>query len=196
MKVKICGLTNLQDALLACNAGADALGFVFYEKSPRAVTKEQVKEIVKFLPPFVKRVGLFVNVDSRYVDEICEFCGLDLAQIHFEASQDFFDSLRTPYIRVIRATCKEDILKYYGEYLLVDAFVESYGGEGKRVALEWFDGIDCSKIILAGGLTPYNLEEIKPYKFYGADVSSGVEASKGKKDREKVEEFVRNSKNG
>ncbi|MCK9336750.1 MAG: phosphoribosylanthranilate isomerase [Arcobacteraceae bacterium] len=194
MKAKICGITNLEDALMACKAGADALGFVFYEKSPRAVTKEQVREIAKSLPPFIKRVGLFVNVDTDYVDEVCDFCGLDLAQIHFEASQDFFDSLKTPYIRVIRATCKEDILKYSGEYLLIDAFVESYGGEGKRVALEWFEGVDCSKIILAGGLNPDNLKELNGYGFYGVDVSSGVEASKGKKDREKVEAFVRNSK--
>ncbi len=196
MKAKICGITNLEDALMACNAGADALGFVFYEKSPRAITKEQAKEICSFLPPFIKRVGLFVNVDADYVDEVCGFCGLDLAQIHFEASVDFFDSLKTPYIRVIRATCKEDILKYSDEYLLVDAFVESYGGEGKRVALEWFEDVDCSKIILAGGLNPDNLKELNGYGFYGVDVSSGVEASKGKKDIERVEVFVRNSKNG
>ncbi|MEW6552149.1 MAG: phosphoribosylanthranilate isomerase [Campylobacterota bacterium] len=196
MKAKICGLTNLEDALIACEAGADALGFVFYEKSPRAVTKEQVREIVKSLPPFVKRVGLFVNVKPSFVDEVCDYCGLDLAQIHFEASDEFFESLKTPYIRVVRATCKEDIEKYSNEYILVDAFVESYGGEGKRVALEWFEGVDCSKIILAGGLTHENLVEIRPYGFYGVDVSSGVEASKGKKDKAKVEAFVKNSKNG
>ncbi len=195
MKAKICGLTNLEDALIACEAGADALGFVFYEKSPRAVTKEQVREIVKSLPPFVKRVGLFVNVKPSFVNEVCDYCGLDLAQIHFEASDEFFESLKTPYIRVVRATCKEDIQKYANEYILVDAFVESYGGEGKRVALEWFEGVDCSKIILAGGLTHENLVEIRPYGFYGVDVSSGVEASKGKKDKAKVEAFVKNSKN-
>ncbi len=195
MKAKICGLTNLEDALIACEVGADALGFVFYEKSPRAVTKEQVKSICKALPPFVKRVGLFVNVKPSFVDEVCDYCGLDLAQIHFEASDEFFESLKTPYIRVVRATCKEDIEKYSNEYILVDAFVESYGGEGKRVALEWFEGVDCSKIILAGGLTHENLVEIRPYGFYGVDVSSGVEASKGKKDKAKVEAFVKNSKN-
>ncbi|QOG11411.1 phosphoribosylanthranilate isomerase [Arcobacter sp. FWKO B] len=194
MKAKICGITNLEDALIACEAGADALGFVFYDKSPRAVTKEQVREIAKSLPPFVKKVGLFVNVDADYVDKICDFCGLDLAQIHFEASDEFFESLKTPYIRVVRAICKEDIVKYKNEYILVDAFVESYGGEGKRVALEWFEDVDCSKIILAGGLTHENLSEIKPYGFYGVDVSSGVEASKGKKDRDKVVAFIRNSK--
>ena len=194
MKAKICGLTNLEDALIACEAGADALGFVFYDKSPRAVTKEQVKKICESLPPFVKRVGLFVNVEASFVDEVCDFCGLDLAQIHFEATKEFFDALKTPYIKVVRATCKEDIVQYENEYILVDAFVESYGGEGKRVALEWFEGVDCSKIILAGGLTHENLSEIKPYGFYGVDVSSGVEATKGKKDKAKLEAFVRNSK--
>ncbi|MDD5406541.1 MAG: phosphoribosylanthranilate isomerase [Sulfurovaceae bacterium] len=194
MKIKICGITNLEDALDSCNAGADALGFVFYEKSPRYVLPQKAKEIIKELPPFVKTIGLFVNVNISEVDDICNFAGIDMAQIHFDADDDFFTKLQTPYIRVIRATCKEDIEKYKDSYIIVDAFVESYGGEGKRVALDWFDGMDCSKIILAGGLTSENLIELKGHNFYGVDVSSGVEISKGKKDVTKVKEFIANAK--
>lgn len=194
MKVKICGITNLDDALIASEAGADALGFVFYENSPRYILPQKAKEIIKKLPPFVKTVGLFVNAEALEVDDICTFAGIDMAQIHFEANDEFFAQLETPYIRVVRATCQEDIEKYKDDYILVDAFVESYGGEGKRISLDWFDGIDCSKIILAGGLTSKNLNELEKYNFYGVDVSSGVEISKGKKDHIKVREFIANAK--
>ncbi|MBN2768493.1 MAG: phosphoribosylanthranilate isomerase [Campylobacterales bacterium] len=193
-RIKICGITNLEDALIACNAGADALGFVFYEKSPRFIEPKKVKAIIEKLPPFVKIVGLFVNADAKSVDTVCNEVCIDIAQIHFEPEGDFFNQLQTPYIRVVRATSKEDILKYKDEYILVDAFVESYGGEGKRVALEWFKGIDCSHIILAGGLMPENLSELKGYGFYGVDVSSGVEREKGIKDHQKIEAFIANAK--
>ncbi|CUV66126.1 N-(5'-phosphoribosyl)anthranilate isomerase [Sulfurovum sp. enrichment culture clone C5] len=194
LKIKICGITNLEDALMACEAGADALGFVFYEKSPRYIEFSVAKDIVKKLPPFVKIVGLFVNANSEDVNEVCQYVKVDIAQIHFDADDDFFESLEVPFLRVVRATCKEDIVKYSDNYCLVDAFVENFGGEGKRVALEWFDGVDCSKIILAGGLTSENLHELKSYNFYGVDVSSGVESSKGKKDKTKVKEFIANAK--
>ncbi len=194
MRVKICGITNLDDAVCACEAGADALGFVFYDESPRYISPPKAKEIVKQLPPFVKIVGLFVNMGAVEVDSICQDVGIDLAQIHFDASDEFYKALKSPYIRVVRAGCKEDIDRCAGEYVIVDAFVQSYGGEGKRVAPEWFEGVDCTKIILAGGLTPQNLSELKDYNFYGVDVSSGVEESKGKKDPIKVKQFTRNAK--
>ncbi len=194
MKCKICGITNLEDAISACEAGADALGFVFYEKSPRYIEFSTAKEIVEKLPPFVKTVGLFVNVNSEDVNRICEQCNIDIAQIHFDANDEFYNELKVSYIRVVRATCKEDIVKYLDHYMIVDAFVENFGGEGKRVALEWFNGRDCSKIILAGGLASENLHELKAYNFYGVDVSSGVESSKGKKDNTKVKEFIANAK--
>ncbi|MDY0194739.1 MAG: phosphoribosylanthranilate isomerase [Sulfurovaceae bacterium] len=194
MKVKICGITNLDDALIACQAGADAIGFVFYEGSPRYILPQKAKEIIENLPPFVKTIGLFVNVKASEVDDICNFVGIDMAQIHFEANDEFFAQLQTPYIRVVRATCQKDIGKYTDDYIIADAFVESYGGEGKRIALDWFDGIDCSKIIIAGGLTSENLYELEKYNFYGVDVSSGVEISKGKKDHVKVREFIANAK--
>lgn len=194
LKTKICGITNLEDALNACEAGADALGFVFYEKSPRYIESSVAKDIIKQLPPFVKVVGLFVNANPEDVNRICQQCNVDIAQIHFDADDDFFESLEVPFLRVVRATCKEDIVKYNDNYCLVDAFVENFGGEGKRVVPEWFDGVDCSKIILAGGLNSENLQELKAYNFYGVDVSSGVEKSKGKKDKTKVKEFIANAK--
>lgn len=194
MRVKICGITNLEDALNAIKAGADALGFVFYEPSPRYITPSEAKNIVKKLPPFVKCVGLFVNEESAKIDEICSFSNMDLAQIHFEADETLYKELGTKYIKVIRAKSKEDIKNLKDEYYLVDAFVDSYGGEGKRVALEWFEGLDCSNLILAGGLNAQNLLELKGYNFYALDVSSGVELSKGKKDNQKMIDFVKTAK--
>ena len=191
MRVKICGITNLEDALVAVKAGADALGFVFYEKSPRYITPQKALEIVKQLPPFVERVGLFVNATSDEINTTCKEAHMSLAQIHFEAEEALFGELALPYLRVIRATCKEDLTKNRNQYRIVDAFVESYGGEGKRVDVSWFTDVDCSKIILAGGLSCDNIEEVKGLGFYGFDVSSGVEESKGKKDSKKIVEFIR-----
>ena len=193
MRTKICGITNYEDAMAAIAAGADALGFVFYEKSPRYISPEDAAAIIKKLPPFVEKVALFVNEDAASVDAMCALSGATLAQIHFEADAAFFEALKTPHIKVIRAKSKEDILKYEDEYRLVDAYCEAYGGSGKRINIEWFDDVDCSKIILAGGLEPNNVASLKEYGFYGVDVSSGVEASKGKKDIQKVKDFIKNA---
>jgi len=194
MRVKICGITNLSDALHAIECGADALGFVFYDKSPRYITPEDAKNIIEKLPPFVERVGLFVNDDAGTIDAICKYSNISLAQIHFEVDEDFLDSISLKSLPVIRAKSQEDIYKFSGKYRLVDAYCEVYGGSGKRLNLEWFESIDCSKIILAGGLTADNVEEVKKYGFYAVDISSGVEAEKGKKDSKKVEKFIANAK--
>ncbi len=193
MRVKICGITSYEDAMAAIEAGADALGFVFYEKSPRYVSKEQARLIIEKLPPFVEKVALFVNEDAATIDEICRFCGATLAQIHFEAQESLYEQLQTPHLKVVRAAKKEDVLRYAEEYRLVDAYCEAYGGSGKRLNLEWFEGVDCSKIILAGGLAPNNVQSVKKFGFYGVDVSSGVEREKGKKDYEKVRKFIQNA---
>ncbi|MCP4971869.1 MAG: phosphoribosylanthranilate isomerase [Arcobacter sp.] len=190
MKIKICGITNLEDAVNAINAGSDALGFVFYEKSPRYIDPFEAKEIVKQLPPFVQTVGLFVNENSSFINQVCTNAKMQLAQIIDDDNYTDLASLNYKHINVVRAKNEKDILDNKGEYILVDAFVESFGGEGKRVALEWFKNVDCSKIVLAGGLNQNNLKELKKYKFYGVDVSSGVEAFKGKKDKQKMIDFV------
>jgi phosphoribosylanthranilate isomerase len=194
MRVKICGITNFEDAMMAIDAGADALGFVLYENSPRYIDIESARKIIEKLPPFVEKVALFVNEDAKMINAICQRIGATLAQIHFEVDKSFYTKLYTPHLKVVRAKKREDVLRYSGEYRLVDAFCESYGGSGKRLNLEWFDGVDCSKIILAGGLTPENVAEAKKYGFFAVDVSSGVELSKGKKDPKKVQDFINNAK--
>ena len=193
-RIKICGITNFEDALDSIKAGADALGFVFYEKSPRYVEPKIVKEIIDKLPPFVERVGLFVNCEASYVNETMRECNLSLAQIHFEAEDQFYDALEVKYIKVVRAKSRDDITKS-DDYRLVDAFVEGYGGEGKRIDSTWFEGVDCSKIILAGGLNEKNVADMLKFGFYGVDVSSSVESFKGKKDRIKVSNFIKEVNN-
>ena len=194
MRTKICGITNYEDAMIAINAGADALGFVFYEKSPRYICIEDAKKIISKLPPFVEKVALFVNENAQTINSTCKEVKATLAQIHFEANDKLYDELKVPHIKVIRAKNKEDILKYKDEYKLVDTYCEAYGGAGKRINIEWFEDVDCSKIILAGGLDSQNVKSLKKYNFFGVDVSSGVELSKGKKDPEKVKDFILNAK--
>jgi len=193
-RVKICGITRYEDAMVSIEAGADALGFVFYEKSPRYITPEAARSIVERIPPFVERVGLFVGHTPGEVDCICREAGMGVAQIHFEVDESYLHALRTKPLPVVRAAAPEEVLTFAPRYRLVDAYCESYGGEGKRLNLSWFDEVECSKIILAGGLTPENVAEALRYGFYGVDVSSGVERAKGIKDPEKVRAFVRAAK--
>ncbi len=194
MKVKICGITNIEDAMAAIDAGADALGFVFYPESPRYIDPVSAKKIIAVLPPFVEKVALFVNESPDTIRRICLDTGCTLSQIHFDVEDDFFLQIGFPSLRVVRAQKPEDIIAHSDEYRLIDAFCEAYGGSGKRLNIEWFDGVDCSKIILAGGLDPSNVASLKSYGFYGVDVSSGVEASKGKKDHDKVRSFIEQAK--
>ena len=194
MRVKICGITNLEDALHAVTCGADALGFVFYDRSSRYITPDAAKKIIEQLPPFVERVGLFVNEGVESINAVCRYADISLAQIHFEMDEASLDTIALKTLPVIRAQKPEDVHTFSERYRLVDAYCEAYGGSGKRLNLEWFEGVDCSKIILAGGLTPDNISEVKKYGFYAVDISSGVEAVKGKKDPQKVEKFIRNAK--
>jgi phosphoribosylanthranilate isomerase len=190
MKIKICGITNLEDALDACNAGADALGFVFYKPSPRYITPQNAKKIIADLPPFVQVVGLFVNETAQTINQISKEANIDLAQIITD-DETIYDDLEIRFVKVVRATSKEDVIKNQDRFRLIDAFVEGFGGMGTRLSLEWFDGVDCSKIIIAGGLDSENVKELKGYNFYSVDISSGVEISKGKKDKEKMINFIK-----
>lgn len=194
MRVKICGITTYEDAIMAIEAGADALGFVFYAPSPRFITPQKAKEIIEKLPPFIEKVGLFVNEEADTINAMSRESHITLAQIHFEAPQETLDALALPYVQVTRAAQEEDIATLDGQYRLVDAYCEAYGGMGKRLNLEWFKGKDNSHIILAGGLSPENVHETLEYGFYGVDVSSSVEATKGVKDPDKVKSFVNNAK--
>ncbi len=194
MRVKICGITNLADALLAIEHGADALGFVFYSPSPRSISVEDTKAIIEQLPPFIQTVGLFVNETKEAIEDGVRKSGVDIAQIHFDIDDEFLGALEVRALPVVRAACREDVMQFADRYRLVDAYCEAYGGSGKRLNLEWFDGVDCSRIILAGGLDASNLHELSGYGFYGVDVSSGTEASKGRKDPAKVQKFIANAK--
>ena len=196
MRVKICGITNYEDAKLAIDFGADALGFVTYKKSPRFISPDEIKKIIQKLPPFVTKTVLFVNETPEFINEIMKYTKADIAQIHFEANEGFFKRLECNYLKVVRAKNIKDLEKYKNEYRIVDAFVPEYGGSGKRLPIEWFETKDNSKIILAGGLTPENLKEVLKYGFYGVDVSSGVEEKPGKKDKKKVKSFIEIAKYG
>lgn len=193
MRTKICGITSYTDAMAAIQAGADALGFVFYEKSPRYISVADAKNIIDRLPPFIEKVALFVNESASTINDKCKESGATLAQLHFDINPKLIDALEVAYIKVTRAQSAQDILQYKNEYRLVDAYCEAYGGAGKRINLEWFENVDCSKIILAGGLDSTNVASLKKYGFFAFDVSSGVEISHGKKDSQKVKDFIKNA---
>ncbi len=194
MRVKICGIKTFADAMAAIDAGADALGFVFYEPSPRYISPEVAKEIICALPPFVEKVGLFVHEKAENIDEICSETKITLAQLHWETPSGFTKGLRIPSLPVIRVSSRQDLLNVKEQYCLADAFVEGFGGEGKRLNLSWFNGVDCSRIVLAGGLKVKDLKEVKALGFYGVDVSSGVESTKGVKNHEKIRDFIKCAK--
>ena len=191
MRVKICGITNLEDALAAIEAGADALGFVFYEKSPRFIDPLVAKKIVQALPPFSQSVGLFVNESSKHINDICFLSHMQLAQIIDDENITSFENLNIKHIKVLRVKSKEDLESLSDKFVLVDAFVESFGGAGKTINKSWFKNIDTSKMILAGGLNASNLKEIKDLNFFGLDVSSGVEEKPVKKDKNKMIDFLK-----
>ena len=194
MWVKICGITNLEDALCAVKCGADALGFVFYPKSPRYISPQYAHEIVKQLPLHVEKIGLFVETSPEEINLTCKEARMDKAQIHFDVDEDFLKALAFPYLRVVRAKNPNDVTRFAETLRLVDAHVQSFGGEGERLSLSWFEKSDNSRIILAGGLSALNIEEVKPLGFYGVDVSSGVEQRKGIKDHVKVKAFLQKAK--
>ena len=191
MRVKICGITNLEDAFNAINAGASALGFVFYKPSPRYIEPLVALKIVENLPPFVQTVGLFVNETTDFINKTCKESKMQLAQIIDDENIVDFFKLEVKYLKVLRVKSKEDLNSLKDDYYLVDAFVDEFGGAGKRLALDWFKDINCSKFILAGGLNSQNLKEIDGYGFFAVDVSSAVEKQKGKKDNQKMIDFVK-----
>ncbi|MFW6307263.1 MAG: phosphoribosylanthranilate isomerase [Campylobacterales bacterium] len=188
MRVKICGITTLEDAIVCEKNGADAIGFILYKPSSRYIKPEAIREITKNLPPFISKVGVFVEEDSAFVDEVVEFCKLDVAQIYGKTTK--LGELKSNYIEVVQAKSKDDIQEHR-EFKLIDAHVKEYGGEGKRIPLEWFKNRDNSKTILAGGINETNIDEVRPYGFYGVDVSSGVESTKGVKSKEMIERFLK-----
>lgn len=199
-KIKICGITNPIDALQAVNAGADALGFVFYRKSPRNVSLNVVKSIVDSLPPFVLPIGVFVNEEPENVRRTMDECGLVLAQIHGDESAEYCESLGRPVMRGIRLRDRNTLFsmaEYKGRArvrgFVLDAFsATAYGGTGKTT--DWNLAQEAARsfsFLLAGGLTSDNVQDaVQKVRPYGVDVSSGVEARPGKKDPAKVKAFI------
>ncbi len=198
-RVKICGITNLEDARLAVEYGADALGFVFYEGSPRHVFPETVREIISHLPPFVTTVGVFVNASPQEIREVMDLAGLDVVQLHGDEPQEEC-SLFPRVIKAFRVRELSDIERLKGYSVsayLLDAYdPEVPGGTGQT--FNWDIAVEAKKygpIILAGGLTPENVADaVSRVRPYAVDVSSGVEAQKGKKDPEKMRLFIERMK--
>lgn len=200
MKIKICGITNPEDAEVAVAAGADALGFVMYRKSPRFVEPAVARTIVARLPPFVLAVGVFVNEEADRVRGLVDECGFALAQLHGDESAMYCQHLGRPALKALRLKDRGTFLalaELHGRAnvrgVLIDAFSDqAYGGTGQTV--DWTLAQEAARstpIILAGGLTPANVAEaISQVRPYGVDVSSGVERSPGKKDPEKVKAFM------
>ncbi|MGL4316177.1 MAG: phosphoribosylanthranilate isomerase [Pseudomonas sp.] len=198
VRSKICGITRVEDALAAVAAGADAIGLVFYAKSPRAVTVEQARQIVAALPPFVTSVGLFVDIERAELQQILAAVPLDLLQFHGDESLAQCEGYSRPYIKALRVKPGDDIAALMAQYpsalgILLDTYVEGVPG-GTGLAFDWslVPAQLPKPVILAGGLTPDNVAAaIARVKPYAVDVSGGVEASKGIKDADKVRAFIR-----
>lgn len=198
-RIKICGITNLDDGLEAIAAGVDALGFVFVPNTPRYITPPQAKLVIKQLPPFITNVGLFVDSEIDEIEDIVNHCKLDAVQLHGNESPEMCSqiSLQTKVIKSFHVkkelqVLRNEIENYRVDAYLLDTFIKGKaGGTGQTFDWRIAEGLS-QRIILAGGLTPDNIgTAIAQLQPYGVDVSSGVEKSPGKKDTNKIHSFVR-----
>lgn len=197
VRTKICGITRVEDALIAALAGVDAIGLVFYAKSPRAVSVEQAKKIIAALPPFVSTVGLFVNASRAEVNAVLDQLPLDVLQFHGDETPAECEGFARPYYRALRMQPGVDIAQLAAQYtgtqgVLLDAWVPGvHGGTGER--FDWASIPDAlaKPLILAGGLNADNVAQaIVQVQPWAVDVSGGVEASPGIKDADKMREFL------
>jgi len=201
-RVKICGITRVQDGLAAVRLGAHAIGLVFYDASPRAVTTEQARLIVDALPPFVTAVGLFVNAQPDAVRKTLAAVPLQLLQFHGDETPAYCSAFGVPYLKVVRVRAGVDLLQYAGDFrdargLLLDAYVEGVRG-GTGATFDWsLIPRDLSlPIVLSGGLDAGNVEAaVRAVRPWAVDVSSGVESAKGIKDAAKIEAFMNGVRN-
>ena len=206
VRVKICGITNLEDALAAAEEGADAVGFVFYPKSPRYIEPGEAGRISSALPPFVARVGVFVDEEFERIVRIARRCRLDYVQLHGSEPPEMCRRLREAGLKVIKAfrVRDEGSLRGIGEYeadaYLLDAYApDRPGGTGLtfRWAVAYNLDVDRRRLIVAGGLTPENVRDvIEMLRPWAVDVSSGVEIEPGRKDRGKIRRFIAAVKGG
>lgn len=209
-RIKFCGLTRVQDVQAAVAAGADAVGFVFYPKSPRFVTATQAAALIRHVPPFVSTVGLFVNADDAWLDEVLRQAPLSMLQFHGDESPARCAEVAQRYgrswLRAARVTTDTDLVEFGQSYataagLLLDAFVEGYGGGGHvfdwtLIPSQWLTASSPSPasappLVLSGGLTAHNVTEaITRVRPFAVDVSSGIEQAKGIKDAARMQAFV------
>ena len=197
MKIKICGLTDPENSKQIASLDIHAIGLVFFTESPRAVSIEQANEIIQELPPFINKVGLFVNANSNFVDQVLNSVNIDTIQFHGDESSSDCSQFQMPFIKAIRMREGINLLSQAEEFssasgLLLDSFEEdSYGGTGK--SFDWNlikNNLDLP-IILAGGLNKDNImSAIEKTQPYAIDISSGVEVDKGIKDIEKTKEII------
>jgi len=201
-RVKICGITRVEDGLAAARLGAHAIGLVFYAGSPRAVTIERAREIIDALPPFVTPVGLFVNAEAVAVSSTLKKVPLQLLQFHGDDTPEFCSSFCMPYLRAVRVRPGTDLLQYARDFhaakaLLLDAFVEGVQG-GTGAVFDWslIPGELPLPVVLSGGLNDGNVTEaVRRVRPWAVDVSSGVESAKGIKDVQKMEAFMNGVRN-
>ncbi|MFC1709639.1 phosphoribosylanthranilate isomerase [Candidatus Omnitrophota bacterium] len=201
-KVKICGITNIKDALHAVWGGTDVLGFVFYRKSKRYISPQRAKRIIEILPPWVFKVGLFVNENISSVKKIAQRCKLDFIQLHGDENQAYLRKLKGYHtIKAIRVKDKVDfggLDNLECDLLLFDTYSRfEFGGTGKK--FNWNLSKEIRRIrkpyIISGGLNPYNVHKaVKMFRPYAVDVSSGVESRPGKKDEKLIKNFIKNAK--
>ncbi len=196
-RVKICGITRVEDALAAVNAGADAIGLVFYAPSPRCVNVAQAQKIVAAIPPFVSVVGLFVNAPTAEIQFILSQVRLDIIQYHGDETPDMCKQINLPYYKAIRVKAESNLLQYALEFesakaLLLDTYTEAaFGGTGQVFDWNLIPKNMTKPVILAGGLTAENVAHaIKQVQPYAVDVSGGVEVVKGIKDVAKIAAFM------
>jgi len=199
-RVKICGITRVEDARVAVASGADAIGLVFYPKSPRYVELSLAHEIARTVGPFVTVVGLFVNASVEQVNTALDAVGLDLLQFHGDEDEAFCAQFKRPYIKAIRMSPGLDVQQVIDSYpsargFLFDAWnKDKYGGTGETFEWQRLAGLDGIDFILAGGLNPGNIDEaIATVKPYAVDVSGGVEESPGIKSSLLIQQFINRS---
>ncbi len=200
-RIKICGITTCEDAKMACDSGAHAIGLVFYPPSSRYVTNGQAAEIVNSLPPFISSVALFVNAERQEIEHILEQVAIDVIQFHGNEAAKFCASFKRPYIKAVRMKEGLDLYAVEKEYagargLLLDAYKKGVpGGTGETFNWDKVPHDLTMPVILAGGLIAENVAQaIKVVRPYAVDVSGGVEASPGRKDRQKIIQFMNNAR--
>lgn len=201
-RIKICGITRTEDARAAVELGADALGLVFYAASPRHVSVEQAWDIACNVPPFVTLVGLFVNESKLAVRRVMEAVPIQLLQFHGDEEESFCRSFHAPYIKAARVRPGLDLVKYASSYpsaqgLLLDAFVEGFGGSGRTFDWSLIPSGLPKPFILSGGLDAGNVAQaVRTVRPWAVDVSSGVESDKGIKDAAKIAAFISGVRDG